>query len=109
MPPFLESRFISFFVKNDMKIEFEKVFKTKFENEYLLYTKEGFFESNLLGYGEKHKKIDDFIGDYIAIAISDTTIELGTYISKKGNEKKSTHCGLTRNEMEVPLIVVDLK
>lgn len=54
--------------------------------------------------------IEDFIGDYVAIAISDTRILLGTYLSreiKHLDEKKSTHCGLTRNEMEVPLIVFD--
>lgn len=60
----------------------------------------------------KHKKIDDFIGDYVAVAISDARMVLGTYLSREMrqiDEKKATHCGLTRNEMEVPLIVFDLK
>ena len=62
-----------------------------------------------MGYGTPHKKIDDFIGDYIAISVSDTAIKLGTYLSKEKYLKISDHCGLTRNEMEVPLIVFDLK
>ena len=56
--------------------------------------------------------MEDFIGDYIAIAISDTRILLGTYLSREmlpPNEEKSAHCGLTKNEMQVPLIVFDLK
>lgn len=109
MPPFLEERFISFFVKNNMKTKFEKTFNSKFKNKYILYTKEEFLKSNLLGCGKPHKKIDDFIGDYIAIAISNTVISIGTYISKQGKKSKSKHCGLTKNEMEVPLIVLDLK
>lgn len=109
MPPSLEPRFISFWIKSDKKDYFENKFKEKFENDYILYSKEEFMNSNLLGYGKKHKKIDDFIGDYIAIAISDTAINLGTYLSIEKYVKLSTHCGLTRNEMEVPLIIFDLK
>ena len=30
-------------------------------------------------------------------------------MSKDSNPKLSDHCGLTKNEMEVPLIVFDLK
>lgn len=112
MPPTFESRMVGFFVKSDKKEEFKKIFNEGFKEEYILYSKKEFLESNLLGYGDKHKKIDDFVSDYVAIAISDTRIKLGTYLSKElkhPDEKKSTHCGLTRNEMEVPLIVFDLK
>lgn len=112
MPPQLETRMVGFFVKPDKKKEFENIFNQKFENKFMLYSKEEFLESNLLGYGNKHKKIDDFIGDYVAVAISDARMVLGTYLSREMrpiDEKKATHCGLTRNEMEVPLIVFDLK
>lgn len=108
MPPFLESRMISFFVKNDKREYFEKKFNKIFKGKYVLYNKKDFLDSNIMGYGKKHYKIDDFIGDYIAIAISDSIIVLENYYDRqlKGkNEKKSTHCGLTRNEMEVPLII----
>ncbi len=110
MPPTLEDRMIAFFVKNDKAKEFEEEFNKIFKDKYILYSKEEFLENNFLGYGEKHKKIDDFIGDYIAIAKSDTRIRLETYLSREivGNdEQKSTHSGLTKNEMEVPLIVFD--
>lgn len=109
MPPFLESRLISFFIKQEMKEEFKNRFNKLFEDKYILYTKKEFLDSSLLGFGEKHKKIDDFIGDYIAIAVSDTIIKLGTFLSKEKKDKMSTHCGLTKNEMEVPLIVFDFK
>ena len=36
-------------------------------------------------------------------------IKLDTYTSKEKANKKSTHCGFTPNEMEVPLIVIDCK
>lgn len=112
MPPTLESRMIGFFVKYNRRKEFEDTFNKMFKDKYMLYSREDLLKSNLLGYGNKHKKLEDFLGDYIAIAISDVRIEIGTYLSKEmknSYEKKSTHCGLTKNEMEVPLIVFDLK
>lgn len=110
MPPSLESRMIGFFVKDNKRKEFENKFDRLFKDKFILYSKEEFLKSNLLGYGDKHKKIEEFIGDYIAIAIADTRIKIGTYLAREmqhPDEKKSTHCGLTKNEMEVPLIVFD--
>ena len=43
----------------------------------------------------------------MAIAIGDSIIKLGTNISKDKPNKKSTHCGFTKYEMEVPLIVIN--
>ena len=108
MPPSLEHRCISFWIKNDKKEYFENKFKEKFSDEFKLYTKKEFLDSKLLGYGKQHRKIDDFIGDYVAIAISDSAINLETCLSPEKPLKLSSHCGLTRNEMEVPLIVFDL-
>ena len=111
MPATLESRMIGFFVKPEKREEFENRFNKLFKNKYILYSKQELLKNNLLGDGNKHKKIDDFIGDYVAIAISDTIIKLGTYLSremKHQEEKKSTHCGLTKNEMEVPLIAFEM-
>ena len=112
MPPGFESRMVNFFVKSDKIIEFEEIFESKFKNKFKLYSKEELLKSRLFGYGIQHKKIDDFIGDYVAIATSDTRILIENYLSvdrKNRDEKKSTHCGLTREEMEVPLIVLDIK
>lgn len=109
IPPSLEPRFTSFWIKPDKKEYFEQKFKEIFKDDFLLYGKEEFMNLNLLGLGEKNKKIDDFIGDYVSIAISDANINLGTYLSPEKNVKRSHHCGLTKNEMEVPLIVFELK
>ena len=69
-------------------------------------SKEEFLEKNMLGFGNKHKKVDDFIGNYISLSIRGASFKLGTYISKEKPEKKSAHCGLSCEEMEVPLIII---
>lgn len=106
MPASLESRAVTFWVKEDKKEKFEKIFKTKYKEEFILYKKEDFLNQNLLGFGIKHPKIDDFIGNYIAIAIGSSIIKLETNIGKEKKNKKSTHCGFTPDEMEVPLIII---
>ena len=106
LPPSLESRTIAFWVKEDMKTQFEERFKNVFGEEFLLMTKEEFLQKNLLGFGKKHPKIDDFIGNYIALSISSSIIRIETFLADGKPVKKSTHCGLTKEEMEVPLIVI---
>ena len=107
MPASLESRVITFWVKENMKKAFEERFNNVFKEEFWLMTKEEFLDKyHFLGYGEKHKKIDDFIGNYIALSISGSIIRLETFLAEGKPVKKSTHCGLTKDEMEVPLIII---
>lgn len=109
MPISLESRIVGFWVKEDMKKEFEKRFHQIFENEFWLITKEEFLEKNFLGFGKKHPKIDEFLGNYLALSISDSIIKIETYLVEGKKIKKSTHCGLSKEEMEVPVIVIEKK
>lgn len=106
LPPSLESRIVAFWVKEDMKNIFEERFKKRFGEEFLLMTKEAFLQKNLLGFGKKHPKIDDFIGNYIALSTSSSMIRIETFLAEGKPVKKSTHCGLTKEEMEVPVIVI---
>ena len=108
-PASLESRVVSFWVKEDKKDIFVERFNNIFKNEFMLLSKDEFLEKNFLGFGEKHQKIDDFIGNYIAISIAGSIIRLETFLAEGKVVKKSTHCGLTKEEMEVPLIILNSK
>lgn len=111
MPPTFEGRMVGFFVKENRKQEFEKIFNEKFKDKFLLYTKEEFLNSGLLGEGIPHKKVDDFVGDYVAISTSGTRILLENYLTVatgKVDNKVSTHCGLTKEELEVPIIKIEI-
>ena len=107
MPPTLESRMQAFWVKEEMKEEFEKRFKAIFKDEFILYKKSEFLEEGLLGRGKQHYKVDDFLGNYVSVGVSNSRMILGTYISKEHSEKKATHCGLTKEEMLVPVIAIE--
>ena len=106
LPPSIESRCTAFWVKEEKKNEFEKIFNERFGEDFILYTKEEFLGKHMLGFGNKQKKVDDFIGNYISLSIRGASFKLGTYISKEKSEKKSAHCGLSCEEMAVPLIMI---
>lgn len=109
MPMALESRTVTFWVKDDMKKTFEERFNNIFKDEFLLMTKDEFLKKHFLGYGDKHPKIDEFLGNYIALSISSSIIIIETFLTEGKPVKKSTHCGLTEDEMEVPVIVINKK
>lgn len=107
IPPSLESRCLSFWVKEEMKDIFVQRFNSLFEKNFWLMTKEEFLDKyKMLGTGKKHKKVDDFIGNFIAISVDGSMMRIETYLAEGKPLKKSTHCGLSREEMEVPIIVL---
>ena len=94
-------------IKEDMKEIFVDRFNKIFEKEFWLMTKDEFLNKyHFLGYGNKHYKVDDFIGNYIALSVDGSMIRLETFLAEGKPIKKSTHCGLSKEEMEVPVIVV---
>ena len=68
-------------------------------------TKEEVFSENLLGYGTAHKKTNDFLGDYLAVATSN--VILNTH--RSDFEAIGCHAGLTEEEMTVPFIAIEVK
>lgn len=106
LPPSLEPRAIAFWVKEDRKQDFEMLFNKNFKDEFILIPTKKALEMNLFGFGNKHKKLDDFLGNYLALSISNSSIKIETFLSKSSPTKKSTHCGLSKEEMLVPLIVL---
>lgn len=107
MPASLESRALTFWVKEEMKELFVERFNRLFKNEFWLMTKDEFLNKyHFLGYGDKHYKIDDFIGNYVALSVAGSIIRIETLLAEGKPVKKSTHCGLTKDEMEVPVIVI---
>ena len=106
MPMSLESRVVGFWVKENMKKEFEERFNNICGNDFWLMTTEEFLDKHFLGYGDKHPKIDEFLGNYVALSTSSSMIIVETFLAEGKPVKKSTHCGLSKEEMEVPVIVI---
>lgn len=107
LPPSFESRVLNFHIKDDMKEIFKERFNNLFGEEFWLMDREEFLnERKLIGTGKKHHKVDDFVGDFLALSVAGSMIRLETFLTEGKPVKKSTHCGLTKEEMEVPVIVL---
>lgn len=106
LPPSIESRFVSFFIKKGMKNKFKVALKKYFKDKYILYTKEQFLKEELLGKGKPHKRIDDYLGDYLLLINSNLNIRYSIN-GEKDKEHISDHGGITREEMIVPVIILN--
>lgn len=100
----LEPRAVNFFIKENKKQIFKKLFNKYFSNDFDLYDKKEVMESKLFGNGQENPIFKDALGDYLAIAKTNKAILYG------GSEAlKSQHAGYTDDEIFVPLIVIDCK
>lgn len=98
----IEPRAVNFFIKENKKQEFEKLFKNYFSKDFDLHTKKDIIESKLFGEGEENKIFRDILGDYLAIAKTNKTLLYGTF-----EKLKSHHAGYTDDEIYVPLIIIN--
>lgn len=101
--PSVESRATAFFVKPEYRFLFRQVFNRRYGRHFKLLTPHEIMRLGLLGPGEPHVRLFDFLGDYVAIA---TDCYCFYYKASKQKQKifKSTHAGLTKQEMVIPLI-----
>jgi len=98
--PSIEARATNFYVKHNELKRFKDVFEETYGKHFILLSKAEILDKKLFGEGKKHKMFDHFIGDYMSIATSNQMMGLG-------GERPfiAHHAGLTKDEMEVPLII----
>lgn len=104
--PSIEPRTLSFFVKDGKKEEFRKEYLKEFGDISILLTREEVFEKNIFGHDNSNIYFRDMIGDFVACMTTSKTL----FSSKEEVELfKGAHAGLTKEEMEIPLIVIEKK
>lgn len=99
-PPSIEARAATFFVKPDCHDHFRKLFKQRYGRHFALLTKGELYQLGLLGDGKMHPRLDDYLGDFIAIATKNRMFML-----QPGTPFLAHHAGLTKGELLVPLIL----
>ena len=104
--PSIDTRMISFFVKDEFKEEFEIKFCEEFNRDVILLKKEEIEEYHIFGNESLSKFASDNLGEYIAIVVNNKfmvcdSVNLEDKLNTKGN-----HSGLTKEETTIPLIVI---
>ncbi|MFR1836576.1 MAG: phosphodiesterase, partial [Turicibacter sanguinis] len=106
MTPSIEKRAVSFFIKPEMKQAFEERFNRLFGEEFILLSKQEVLNQQLFGQGLSHRKTTDFLGDYLACATGKKVLGYLAMTTKRF-DFGATHAGLTKEEMMVPLIIIE--
>ena len=101
-PTSLEHRAVVFYVRDEDRARFPAAFRRAFGADFLLFTKAEVLEKQLFGPGAHHPLFETFIGDFLAVSVSDK----GIVESRACRQFRSNHAGMTREEMEIPWIVV---
>ena len=99
----IEFRAASLWVKEGKKEEFVRLFKKYFKDHFILMTHKEFMESGLLGNGVPHPRSDGFVGDFMAISTDEYCLD----DQRKDDVLVGVHAGITKEEMEVPLIYIE--
>lgn len=102
--PSIEPRALNLFIKEERKAEFPKLFEEAFGDKFWLLTKEEVLEKKLFGPGTEHPLFREMLGDFLAIAISDTSL-FNTHLEAR--LMPGGHAGLSEEELRIPLIVVE--
>lgn len=114
--PSIETRSAAVWIKDKYKGEFKERFQNKYGNKFLIFSKEEVLTRKLFGDGIPHIKVDSFLGDYLIIAKDmyciggdkkpKTFKHKLRYIFKHKVKFKASHAGITREEVEIPLIIL---
>lgn len=107
MPPSLEARAASLFIKPSRIRDFESTFNGMLGDRFLLLSREEVFGRGLFGPGQAHRKVDDFVGDFIACATGDALLRYESAFNRPLTPFKGHHAGLCTEEMMVPLIIAE--
>lgn len=101
--PSIESRACSFFIKPEYKAAFPEAFRKAFPEGFNLLNKEEVLQIQLFGTGKENSRIQESLGDYMAIA----TDRYSLAYSRQKHALIGMHAGLTEEELTVPLIIIN--
>jgi predicted AlkP superfamily pyrophosphatase or phosphodiesterase len=108
-PMSIEKRCANFYVKPGMEKRFEGLFKAYYGQHYELFTMENALKENLFGETKVDDKIKPFLGNYLAVATDEVSIEFPK--DKKGKKVPFVghHAGSTLDELDISVIGLNIK
>ena len=106
-PPSVETRAMSLFVKDGCQTLFSERFNAAFGDIYTLYSHDEVLSGHLFGEGNAHPMTPSFIGDFLAVAKTDVSIDPAP--DPDPDPFRAAHGGMTRAELEIPLIAYDTR
>lgn len=97
----IDTRACSFRVKKRYIKTFPYELKKILKDDFIIMSQKEVIDKKLYGFGKENMYFKDGLGDFFAIAISNKAIRYDDTC----HMHKSTHSGITEEEMKVPLII----
>ena len=104
--PSFEPRTLNLFVKDEYKETFPTIFNKYFGDSFVLLTRAEVLSGRVFGTGKDRDGLEEMLGDYLALAISDRSIFTTHF---EAQEMPGVHAELTGEEIRIPLIVIEKK
>ena len=104
-PPALEARFKTFYIKEGCQEKFKSLFEKYFGQDFILYTKQEFLQSGIIGSGKIHPIVEQSLGDFITIGTTDKDLR-STTGEREDKHMVADHAGFSPTEMTIPLIII---
>ncbi len=105
--PGIDFAMATYYVKKDMEEEFAEEFNKDYKDKMYLFETKEFIDSNVFGPDKNNQFILNNLGEYISICKSDAQFINSTEIDKYYKKTKGNHSGLTKDEMIIPLIIIN--
>ena len=106
VPLNLDDRVSAIYLKKGKEKDFLKAFHQYLEEDFVLMKSDEALAQGLFGQGKVHEKLSGFLGDYLLIAVGERCLRQRVGKFTSGPEMKSSHAGISKREMIVPLILV---
>ncbi len=98
--PALEQRITAFYVRKDMQDKFVRIFRKRFGDRFLLLSKAEVLSSRIFGPGVPSPRLEEFIGDYLSIALTPLSLNY-----RKPDTIRGNHAGMVPEERYIPVIL----
>lgn len=107
--PGIDFGMVTYYVKKDMEKEFVEEFNKDYKDEMYLFKTEEFIDNKVFGPDKSNQYISNNLGEYISVCNPDAVFINSPEIDKYFGKIKGNHSGFTRDEMLIPLIVINYK
>lgn len=109
-PLSIEARTISMCVDEKNKNKFEELFNRYYGQYFLLLTRQETLDYDLFGVGEKNPYYDVFVGDYVALSISNYCLFASKeYADGQHHNFIGAHAGFKKEETEINISAYNIK
>lgn len=105
--PSIDFKTVSYYIKKDLEEEFVKNFNKDFESKMYLFKTKDFFDNNMFGIGNVSEYAKSNLGEYISLCENDKYLINTEDVELYYGKIKGCHSGLTKDEMIIPLVIID--